>query len=126
MKQKPFTPLFCTFAARTSGLTIGVVWMAFCHLKARTNLVQNSGFETGDFTGWTRSGNVSYAVINPPSQSPIFWNYSAGFGNPAPLGYLFQPVPTVPGHTYGFSIWLSRPTADTTGVEITASWAANN
>jgi hypothetical protein len=35
--------------------------------RAATNLLLNGSFETGDFTGWTRSGNFGFTnVINAP------------------------------------------------------------
>jgi PEP-CTERM motif len=35
--------------------------------RAATNLLENGSFETGDFTGWTRSGNFGFTnVINAP------------------------------------------------------------
>jgi hypothetical protein len=79
-------------------------------------LVQNGGFETGDFTDWTVSDNVNDFVINEPS----FVNsgmYGAALGSPLPVATLDQSIPTVVGSTYDFSFYLEHvqlsSTADT-------------
>jgi hypothetical protein len=90
-----------------------------------TNLVQNPGFETGDFTDWTLSGNLSRAMVNAGGVH-FSGNYSASFGNYAPLAYLSQTVPTIPGHSYAFSFWLYRPDTDTSSggtPELSATWS---
>jgi hypothetical protein len=69
-------------------------------------LVSNGGFETGDFTDWNLSGNVTNMFV---TGSPIFvydGNYAASLGPIGSLGYLFQIVPTVPGQAYLLSFWV--------------------
>ncbi len=74
-------------------------------------LVQNGGFETGDFTGWTLNGsggNVNYvdggSYIGPHSGS-----YAAALGEVAVLATLSQTLPTSPGQIYLLSLWLDSP-----------------
>jgi hypothetical protein len=76
-------------------------------------LVQNGGFETGDFTSWTLIGtgkpdnfvdNGSYWSIAPHSGA-----YFALLGEPGALAYLSQTLPTTAGHAYLLSCWLNSP-----------------
>ena len=64
------------------------------------NLVSNGSFETGDFTGWTKSGNISINNL-PVSEG----NFSAGFSyrNTANNGMLSQDLQTVIGQSYSLS-----------------------
>ncbi|MEI9960603.1 MAG: protease pro-enzyme activation domain-containing protein [Limisphaerales bacterium] len=80
-------------------------------LRVGQPLVQNGGFETGDFTGWTldgNGGNVNYVdggtYIGPHSGS-----YAAALGEVGVLATLSQTVPTSPGQTYLLSLWLDSP-----------------
>lgn len=67
------------------------------------NLVNNGGFETGDFTGWTTNG-TSITVLANGFES----TYAANLGTFGQLGYLSQAgIPTVPGQNYQLSYALS-------------------
>jgi hypothetical protein len=70
-------------------------------------LVQNGGFETGDFTGWTQSGNIDgyESVVNDP---PFVHsgNYGAKLGPYLSLYYLSQTLPTAPGQFYLVTFWV--------------------
>ncbi len=57
------------------------------------NLVANSGFETGDFTGWTVTGSTVHTFVTGPNlygsgrgPTPYSGNYQAVFGNFASEG----------------------------------------
>ena len=52
-------------------------------LQAYANLVQNPGFETGDFTGWTVSGDISAFAGSAHSGT-----YSAAFDDAISQGSL--------------------------------------
>lgn len=71
-----------------------------------TNIVTNGGFETGDFTGWTQSGNTGFSFVDTGAQHS--GNYSAFFGPVEDLGYLSQTLSTVAGMTYELSFFLEN------------------
>ena len=74
---------------------------------AATNLVENPGFETGDFTGWTQSGNTSFfSVTNDARRSGAFGGSFGPIGTE--LGFLSQTLATTPGETYQLEYWLSN------------------
>jgi hypothetical protein len=69
------------------------------------NLVSNPGFETGDFTGWTVTGDG----ILIDSSYPNTGNYDAAFGAPSNdpnPGVLSQSLATTPGQSYQLSFAL--------------------
>ena len=99
MKAKPQTllsllaiPLFC-IALHASAVPI-------------TNIVNNGGFETGDFTGWTQSGNTGFTFVD--TFEPHSGNYSAFAGPTGSLGYISQSLSTVAGMTYELSFFLEN------------------
>ncbi|MGH7012405.1 MAG: PEP-CTERM sorting domain-containing protein, partial [Caulobacteraceae bacterium] len=73
--------------------------------SAATNLVVNPGFETGDFTGWTVSGDG----ISIDSAFPNSGTYDAAFSatstDPDP-GVLSQTLPAILGQSYDLSFAL--------------------
>jgi Immunoglobulin I-set domain len=89
----------------------GSVTSANASLFVYTPLVQNGDFESGDFSNWTSSGNLSSTSV---SSSPTYvhsGNYAAILGPVGSLGYLSQTVPTLPGQSYLLSFWLTNPNA---------------
>jgi hypothetical protein len=97
----------------------------------------NGGFENGDFTNWTVTGNsaVNYVISIDNSSftgtSPItgvddpeFIHtglYGAFLGQAATLGSLAQTLPTTPGRSYQVSFWVQNP-ANGTPNEFRAAW----
>jgi len=67
-------------------------------------IVTNGGFETGDFTGWSVTGNVTVGQFNPfnPCCAPSEGIYRANFngGDLTPNGLLSQTFTTNPGTEY--------------------------
>jgi uncharacterized repeat protein (TIGR03803 family) len=68
-----------------------------------SGLLVSGSFETGDFTGWTPSGDTSYTFVDNGSQSgiaPYYGSYLAVFGTTGFLGYLTQTLATTVGTSY--------------------------
>jgi hypothetical protein len=76
--------------------------------QARADLIVNGGFETGDFTGWSLSGNTGFSGVASGAPFAHSGTYGAYFGAVGSDGILTQAqnVNTVVGHTYTFSFWL--------------------
>ena len=75
------------------------------------NLVANPGFESGDFSGWTLSGNVSVLSTGPQAFITTVahsGNYAAGMGSVGPDGILGQNLTTTAGQSYTFDFWLAN------------------
>jgi hypothetical protein len=72
---------------------------------ARANMLVNGGFETGDFTGWSQSGNTGFTFVSP--NDPNSGKYSAWLGPVGSLGYLSQTVATTPGNSYTLDFFLA-------------------
>ena len=71
---------------------------------AGQNLVQNGSFETGDFTGWTTSGDTTGLLIT--IAYPHAGARSLTFGSDPALAYVSQTIPTTPGQNYLLSFWV--------------------
>jgi photosystem II stability/assembly factor-like uncharacterized protein len=73
-------------------------------------LIQNGGFETGDFTGWTVVNNDGYTYVDNGSQMipPHSGSYLAVLGQASSDGLctISQTLTTSPGQPYLLSLWL--------------------
>jgi hypothetical protein len=74
--------------------------------SANASLVSNGGFETGDFTDWTLSGNLGTSGV-------ALWvehsgNYGAYFGAAGSQTFLTQTLATTAGASYDLSFWLEN------------------
>jgi hypothetical protein len=67
------------------------------------NLVVNCGFETGTFTGWTRTGDQSFTSIE---RQPHTGDFALVSGPVNGLGFFTQIAPTVVGQSYNLVFWL--------------------
>ncbi|HEX4142097.1 MAG TPA: carbohydrate binding domain-containing protein [Pirellulales bacterium] len=77
-----------------------------------SNLVDNPGFETGDLTDWTRSGNTTYiTVVNytPYVHSGDYGLQFSGTSADGGAGILSQTLATDPGQDYVVDFWLYSP-----------------
>jgi hypothetical protein len=70
------------------------------------DLVQNGGFETGDFTAWTTSGNDDVYSCWVDEYDAYSGLYGAGLGPVGSPGYLSQTLSTTAGQNYLVSCWL--------------------
>jgi hypothetical protein len=83
-------------------------------LQVDQEMVQDGGFEAGDFCYWNLLGDSSIFTNNYVDNgqytgySPYTGNYFAALGSFASLAYLAQPLPTKPGQLYQLSFWLQN------------------
>jgi hypothetical protein len=108
--------------------------------QTANNLVANCGFQTGDFTSWTVSGNTTNPGSNyygvdtfdalPSSYGAGVYTYGAymsqdllGTGATVNLG---QSIATVTGAQYQVTFWLDQDTPPATGYThtFTALWGS--
>ena len=69
--------------------------------------VANGSFETGDFTGWTQSGNTGFSGVECPGSAFVaVGNCDAFFGPSGSTGTISQTLSTVAGQSYDISFWL--------------------
>jgi hypothetical protein len=87
-------------------------------------LVQNGGFETGDFTDWTTNGNFAFTSVSTSSIAVHSGTYGALLGTFGGPGYLSQTIPTVPGQLYSVSLWLNNPSG-AAPILFDLSWGGN-
>jgi len=84
-------------------------------LQVGQSILQNGGFETGDFSFWSLSGTSasSYnAVVSSSTYSGYLVHsgtYGAFLGEAGSLAYLSQTLPTIPGQVYLLSFWFENP-----------------
>ena len=71
---------------------------------ASGELVANGGLETGDFTGWTQTGNTGFTGVDMASaHSGMF---GAFFGPTGSNGFITQDLTTTVGNLYDLTFWL--------------------
>jgi hypothetical protein len=107
---------------RQSGILAALVLA----LAQPARAVVNGGFETGDFTGWTLSGDTSFTGVGPKPNfefvTPHSGEFAAYFGAPNAEAFLAQVVvPTTVGGTYSLDFWLQNLSSGSPN-SFTASW----
>ena len=93
--NRSLTTLLCAATAAAA--------LSFAH-PASANLITNPGFETGDFTGWSKVGGLVAGPIN--GVSPHSGNFQAIFS--ADGLALTQSVATTPGASYTIDFFLAQ------------------
>jgi len=85
-------------AAMATAVGLSLAWSA----QAAINLVNNGSFETGDFTGWTQTGNTTFNGVQCPGPGPTVaqGNCSAFFGPVGSIGGITQNLSLVVGNHY--------------------------
>ena len=73
------------------------------------NLVANGGFETGDFSGWTHSGDANgFDTVGDVSTFAHSGTHYAALGSFPDSGSLEQNLSTVPGRLYTLQFYLAN------------------
>ncbi len=114
-----------------TNLSSGLAQLRQFTLQAGQELVQDGGFEAGDFSYWTLSGGLSAYTNNfvddgtTTSYSPFAGNYFAALGQVSTLAYLSQPLPTRAGQLYWLSFRLDNPSGATPN-QFLVQWNTNS
>jgi hypothetical protein len=69
------------------------------------NLVRNCGFETGDLTNWTKSGNNTSTIVLNSSTFIHSGNFGLQVGSIGSDGFISQTLTTVAGSSYTITAW---------------------
>ena len=119
-------------SSATNGATIsdgqGVGTITNDDGAATPNLVVNGGFESGNFSGWTLSGNSGgNQIYIAPTDFPgevHTGSYSAGFGSfDRTDGILTQNIATTAGQHYTLSFWIESDNGGSTPINhFAAEW----
>jgi subtilase family serine protease len=99
-------------------------------LSSGQSLVQNGGFETGDFTGWALAGKsaAGYNFVDGGSKiSPFDGDFSAVLGEYHSTATLSQTLATIPKQRYLLTFWLEDTYVPKGGAkQFAASWNGKN
>ena len=86
-------------------------------------LVQNGGFESGNYAPWTLTDTTGpdgvVTVIGSAQYPPYDGTYAFGFGQAYSPAHLSQDLVTTPGQTYLLSFWVENPTGASDGLSET-------
>jgi uncharacterized repeat protein (TIGR03803 family) len=91
-------------------------------VSAYPHSILNGGFETGNFTNWTRSGGNGSGVATGSTYAHT-GTYGAAL-EAGTQGFLSQTLATTPGANYLISFWLDSPAA-TKPNDFRVSWNGN-
>ena len=103
-------------ALQVTNLTSQLVQTITVGVQIGQPLVQNGGFETGDFTSWTLNGDAgTFDLVDNgsfvTSIAPHSGTYFAALGEAGVQAFLSQTLPTIAGQKYLLSLWLNNPLA---------------
>lgn len=85
---------------------------------AEAQLIQNGGFETGDFTGWTFGGTAAVETGSPGSAFVHSGSHGATLG----AAELSQAFLVTPGKSYQVSFWMNSILDQFPGM-VQATWS---
>ncbi len=109
MKTNDDCHTVCLQLARMSKRLATFLFLFTLPAWAAVPLVQNGGFETGNFSSWTQSGNLGSTAVTTGSQYVHSGTYGAELGPVGSLGFITQtPLATVTGESYLLSFWLEN------------------
>lgn len=78
-------------------------------VSAQANLLVNGSFETGDFTGWSFTGNTGYTSVQSTyAYGPEDGSYYVYAGPIGSDGYLSQTFNDTPGQLLEISGWVTN------------------
>jgi hypothetical protein len=114
-----------------TNVTTGVAQSRQFTLLIGQELVQNGGFELGDFAWWNLAGDnaANYSFADDGTISSITAHsgtYLAALGESNSLAYLSQTVPTRAGQPYLLSFWLTSPGANNQPNQFLVEWDTNS
>lgn len=89
------------------GAVVLTLVVGFAQQAQAVNLVANGDFGTGDFTGWTQSGNAGFTFVDGSNVANL-----GPFGSD---GSLTQGISTAAGHSYTFSFTLANTVSASLG-----------
>jgi flagellin len=92
-----------TISLRALGFAVALAALPVAGASA-TELVSNGGFETGDFSGWTLSGNTGFTDVEVGVEHS--GTFGGLFGQVGSTGMIEQTLTTVAGQNYSLSFWL--------------------
>jgi MYXO-CTERM domain-containing protein len=87
-------------------LVCGLIGSTAISANAAGNLLVNGSFETGDFTGWTQSGNLGYTGVYYAPGYAEDGNYYVDEGPVGSDGFISQTFTDTPGQTLVISGWF--------------------
>jgi len=88
----------------TKGVAVACVAFMAGAMPASANIVVNGGFETGDLTGWTQSGNTGFMGVQCPGAGLVPEGNCDLFAGPVGSdGTLSQNLATQIGQVYSIS-----------------------
>lgn len=93
--------------SRTRQIASSLVFAgAFAAAPASAAIVVNGGFETGDFSGWTLTGDSAFSGVFSDPGVPQSGTYGASFGTVGDTVTLSQSLATIAGAAYAVDFWL--------------------
>ena len=92
----------------TAALLCTAVWSANA-----VNIVNNPGFEMGNFSGWTVNDPSGFTNVGPDPLFAHSGNFHANLGAVGLTGSLSQSLSTAIGTSYTLSFWLANDSATT-------------